>query len=294
MRRQTLGRALSLVVFAFGSLIAQAPAPEAKMLHALGLGENPPSSSEITKRVLSRWGGHHRTKEIAPRQERHPAGTATKVVGLNAESHDWAPPRELVKTDSRAFEKWLDTARPEPLPMEVRARVLRTLPTYGEITRLNHRGQRKLLAVRALLQAMGRAPAYDIKVVDVPVLRVGVYARTVILISGPALSVLGPEELQAVAAHEIGHEYFTADYERAYGLRNTERLKELELMCDAIALVTLERLRINPSRLMSAVAKSASYNRLHFGDAMDESAYPTLSERQVFASEVVAWMLSAR
>ena len=41
-----------------------------EMLHALGLGENPPTSSEITQRVLSRCYGRRRTPASVPRRER--------------------------------------------------------------------------------------------------------------------------------------------------------------------------------------------------------------------------------
>lgn len=69
---------------------------------------------------------------------------------------------------------------------------------------------------------------------------------------------------------------------------------ELELVCDAVALVTLERLHIDSSRLMSAVAKVTRYNRQHFGDAVDESGYPTLSQRGTFAREVIEWFARGR
>ena len=47
---------------------------------------------------------------------------------------------------------------------------------------------------------------YDIKVIDMRYARVGLYEQAVVLISKPALTLLEPEELQALVAHEMGHE----------------------------------------------------------------------------------------
>jgi hypothetical protein len=224
-----------------------------------GSGENAPSSQEIAEQLVSRF------------------------------AH-WSTPHDLLTADSRAFAEWLDTARPTPLTAEAKARVLNSLPVEGEIKSIDGSGRQKLAALRLLLQATGRDSEYEIKVADVPTLRVGVYERTVILISKTALALLDPEELQAVGAHEIGHEYFTADYERASGQNDKRRLKELELMCDAVALVTLVRLHVNPSRLISAFEKVTRYNRQYRKSAVDESAYPTLSERRTFTHDVIAWL----
>jgi len=202
----------------------------------------------------------------------------------------WPTAHDLLATDARAFADWLDSARPTRLTAEAKARVLGSLPTDGEITRINRLGHQKLAALRLLLHATGRDTEYEIKVVNVRTLRVGVYERTVILISETALALLAAEELQAVGAHEIGHEYFTADYERASRQNDKRRLKQLELMCDAVALVTLVRLQFNPSRLISAFEKVTRYNRQYQSGWVDESAYPTLSERRTFARDVIAWL----
>lgn len=210
------------------------------------------------------------------------------------QSRDWSTPGELLATDSRAFLEWLETARPEGIAPLAKARALSALPAEGEITRLNDSQQQKLVAVRSLFSATGRDGAYEIKVVDIPMARVGLYERAAILISEHALTVLGAEELQALVAHETGHEYFTAEYDRASDRRDKARLKELELICDAVAIVILEQLHIDSARLVSAVEKITRYNDLYRPGRMDESAYPTLSERRAFARQVLAWLSRSR
>jgi len=210
------------------------------------------------------------------------------------QSREWSTPRGLLAMECRAFLEWLESARPEPVTAHAKARALSALPAEGQIGLLNDSQRQKLAAVRTLLSATGRDGAYEIKVVDIPMARVGVYERAAILISEHALIVLEAEELQALVAHETGHEYFTADYDRALGRQDKPRLKELELMCDAVAIVTLERLHIDSARLVSAVEKITRYNELHRPGRIDESGYPTLSERRAFVRQVVAWLPRAR
>lgn len=141
---------------------------------------------------------------------------------------------------------------------------------------------------------MGRDSVYEIKVVDAPLARIGLYERTVVLISNTALALVKADELQALVAHEIGHEYLSADHARASRLGDHSRLKELELLCDAFAIVTLQGLGLDPSRLMAGVEKITRYNRQVFGTAVNETGYPTLSERREFARAVRAWAARGR
>ena len=210
------------------------------------------------------------------------------------QSREWSTPRELLTTDSQAFLQWLEAARPEPVAAHAKVRALSALPAEGEINVVDDSEQQKLAAVRELLRAIGRDAAYEIKVVDIPMARVGVYERAAILISEHALTVLEAEDLQALVAHETGHEYFTADYDSALGRQDKPRLKQLELICDAVAIATLERLHIDSARLVSAVEKITRYNQLHRPGRVDESGYPTLSERRAFARQVLAWLAHAR
>ena len=113
--------------------------------------------------------------------------------------------------------------------------------------------------------------------------------RAIILISEPALTLLDADELQSLVAHEVGHEYVWAERERSFRLADRSRLKDLELMCDAIAIVTLHGLGMDVSRLMTGVQKTSRFNRERFGTANNEKDYPTVAERRAFAGAVAAW-----
>ena len=91
-----------------------------------------------------------------------------------------------------------------------------------------------------------------------------------------------------LVAHEVGHEYVWTERERAFRLGDRSRLKDLELMCDGIAIVTLQGLGMDVSRLMSGVQKISRFNRERFGTANNELDYPSLAQRQVFARAMAA------
>ena len=70
-----------------------------------------------------------------------------------------------------------------------------------------------------------------------------------------ALRLLDADELQALLAHELGHEYVWSKYKRRTALGEATHVKELELVCDGIAIVMLRELRIDASRLITAIEK---------------------------------------
>jgi Zn-dependent protease with chaperone function len=198
-------------------------------------------------------------------------------------------PRDLLVDPPAAFIELLEAARPAPVSIEDMGAILRALPPEGEVTKLGASAQQKVDAVRQLLTAT-RRDWYEIKVIDLPQAAVALYARTVVLISEPALELLNAAELQAMAAHEVGHEYVWTEWDRARQHGAQQRLKELELVCDAIAAVTLHQLGLDPSRLNDALEKVTRFNRQRFGSADNEKNYPTLAERRAFTRDIQRWL----
>jgi Peptidase family M48 len=208
--------------------------------------------------------------------------SAHEAMALTTSQH-------LLATDPNAFRRFLETARPAPVSTEDKARVLSTLPLEGDVTDFSASARQKLAALTKVLRATKRESVYEIKVIDVPQAAIGLHARAVILISESALTLLDADELQALVAHEIGHEYVWTERERAFQLADRRRLKDLELMCDGIAIVTLHGLGMEVSRLMAGVQKISRFNRERFGTAVNERDYPTLAQRRAFARAVVKW-----
>ena len=99
-----------------------------------------------------------------------------------------------------------------------------------------------------------------------------------VLIPAPTIALLSIAELQAMVAHEIGHEYVWTEWNRAHQHADRDRLKELELVCDSIAAVTLHQLGMDSSSVIDAIEKVTRFNRQRFGTATNEKNYPTVAD----------------
>ena len=180
---------------------------------------------------------------------------------------------------------YVTECRPEPVSPDEKAAVLRTLPRGGAITTFTPVQRIKLDAVGRVLHVLGRDHVYEVRVIDVPQAWTGLYDRAVLLVSAPALDVLKATELQALVAHEAGHEYLFRKYEAARLAGDHARLREIETACDAVAVLTLEDLGLPGARVASAIEKVYRYNRSRFGVALDESSYPAVKERRRLAAQ---------
>ncbi len=62
-------------------------------------------------------------------------------------------------------------------------------------------------------------------------------------------------------AHELGHEYFAAEYEPARRKQAIiDVVREVELRCDAVAIITMKSLGLKPNSLLSGVSKQTKFN----------------------------------
>jgi Peptidase family M48 len=212
----------------------------------------------------------------------HPARCVALVVALAlagapaaAQSLSSIRPGELLAMDPTALARLLDESRPAPISATVRGEVLAGLPKKGEVHNLNDSERRKLAALAPLLEAVHRASVYAIKIIDVPSAFVGLHARTVILISRPALALLTGDELRGVVAHETGHEYVHAEWERATAEGQTGRLQDLELVCDIIGVVTLRAIGQGAWSLVAAIEKISRFNDSRFGAEIEAPEHPS-------------------
>jgi Zn-dependent protease with chaperone function len=148
--------------------------------------------------------------------------------------------------------------------------------------------------MRRILELHRRDAVYVIQVIEVSQAAVALHARAVVLVSERALDLLEADELQALVAHEIGHEYFWAEYFHARRDTNQSSLRMLELLCDGFAVVTLAHAGVSPHRLTSALDKIARHNRDRFGGALNEDSYPSVTERRRFVGRLVEWLGRSR
>jgi len=180
----------------------------------------------------------------------------------------------------------LRALRPPAASMQERARVLATLPENGALEP-TVTDARKIAALEAILVYHDRQGVFAIKLIDVPQIVVGLYKRVVLLLSRSALQQLSESELQAMVAHEIGHDYFEADLERSLHANDLAVRQTLELKCDGIAVLTLVALRLKGSPLHEGARKMASFNE-RLGAIAGAEGYPSLGERRAFVKALLA------
>jgi hypothetical protein len=154
----------------------------------------------------------------------------------------------------------------------------------------NARDRAKLAALDPVLRAVQREEVYEIRVVEIPSATIAIDSRAVILVSQRALGLLDADQLRAAVAHEAAHEYVWDDWERAAQRADWKRLRQLELLCDGIAIVTLHNIGSDTSSLIKAAQRLTSSNLLWRGAPPNPERYPMLSERRAFAREVAAWI----
>jgi len=182
--------------------------------------------------------------------------------------------------------QWLRALRPAPITPGQHARAVAVLPEAGELTpgRDEHA---KLAMLEAVLVYHERVQVFETKLIDVPQAVVALYQRAVILISRPALRLVSGAELQALVAHEIGHEYFWDDFERTHERRDKLGRQELELKCDGIAVLTLIGVGGNPARLVAGLRKMLRFNQA-MGAVANADEYPGLQDRQRLVTAIRA------
>jgi hypothetical protein len=186
--------------------------------------------------------------------------------------------------------EFLRRHRPPSVSPELRARVVASLPAEGEMAPTPAE-LTKLSALDPVLDLYGRLGLVDIKVVDVNYAFAGVHGRTILLITREALTQVNAGELQAIAAHELAHEYFRDEYDAALKAGAYERLQELELRCDGIAVMTLRLLGIDAAHLGRAAAKLARYNE-RIGVTSNGLRQVSLEARLAFIRKVDARVTS--
>ncbi len=200
--------------------------------------------------------------------------TGLFAVPLSAEGRCTAGPAGPHDVD------YLTACRPEPVSSQEKDAFVRTLPPDGALTTFTSAQRTKIDALTAVLRLHEREAVYDVRLIDVPQAWLGLYGRAVLLISVPALNMLDAGELQALVAHEIGHEYLLAGWEAARAAGDDARLRHVEAACDAIAALSLRALGLSTQPLASAITKVERYNRARFGVPQNASSYSGAGERR--------------
>jgi hypothetical protein len=181
-------------------------------------------------------------------------------------------------------EAFLEGLRPRPLAPHLRAQVMASLPAEGEV-RASEKETRKLAAIEPILDYHRRRDVLQLKLITVGHAFVGLHARTVLLVSREALDLVDAPELQALIAHEMGHEYFWDEYAAAMATGDRDKVQELELRCDGVAVLTLRELGLEAAALVRAVTALTRFNE-RIGAMASAGSYTSLKDRIAFVKEL--------
>jgi hypothetical protein len=194
--------------------------------------------------------------------------------------------RYFTETRGLSLDRYLKTLRPPGISAEAKARSLAMVRGQDIVTPSAAR-QAKLDALQPLLEYLERDSITDVRVLRVGLAWSGLLQGAAVLVSEEAIDLLGVEELQAVVAHELAHEYFAGEYERARVAQEYDTVKEIELRCDAVSIVTMMSLGREPEALLSGVSKLTRFNERH-GYSNSRVLDPTVEERTRFGRAIIA------
>ena len=174
----------------------------------------------------------------------------------------------------------VEQSRPVPLDVAQRAAAVAALPDVGEVLVFDASEALRLAGVPAVLRTARREGVFVVKVLDLPQAVVALFERSAVLISRPVLQLLSVPELQALVAHELGHEFVRAEWSEARRAGDRQRLHEVELVCDIIAMVIVESLGQDPRALLHGLQKLTNFNVERFARSSRDQEYPTLAVRR--------------
>jgi len=100
-------------------------------------------------------------------------------------------------------------------------------------------------------------------------------------VSTRALLMLTEEELQAAVAHEVGHIYTMVEAYYAERAKDDAKLRETELLADAVSALTMKALRKDPASLLRVIEKELSRLAAQGTVALTDASHPTTESRKV-------------
>lgn len=190
----------------------------------------------------------------------------------------------FAQTRQRSWDDYLKSIRPAAVSADKKARAL-AMVRKEDVIEPSAERQAKLDALRPVLAYLERDVAIEVKILRLELAWAGFLGGAAVLVSEGAVDLLTAEELQAVVAHELAHEYFSDEYEGARTSKRYDMVKEIELRCDAISIVTLRGLHLDPGALLSAVAKLTKFNERR-GFPNSPNLAPSAEERASFSRAV--------
>ena len=191
----------------------------------------------------------------------------------------------FAKPGRRSWDDYLKSIRPAAVSAEKKARSL-AMVRKEDVIEPSAKRQAKLDALHPVLEYLERDTGIEVKILRLRLGWAGSLGGATVLVSEEAIDLLTAEELQAVVAHELAHEYFADEYEAARHDMRYDTVKEIELRCDAVSIITMKGLRLDSGALLSGVAKLTKFNERR-GFANNPNLVPSVEERTIFSHAMV-------
>lgn len=110
--------------------------------------------------------------------------------------------------------------------------------------------------------------------------------NNLLVVSDKIVEITSAEEFRAATAHELGHLFFVEVYSGFLANKDYKTIQQIEMNCDAVALVLLQRINENPKAIGQAlkkIYKAATELRREQGKEMVASPmYPDIDKRLDF------------
>jgi hypothetical protein len=184
----------------------------------------------------------------------------------------------------------LASMRPDAVSESDKKKLLEDLPLVTAANRVNdHKRLEHLVArVQGALKLHGRAGIMEIIVFNDS--RPIVYNKpgVVVVLSTEVLKIVGDDDaaLIGVVAHELAHEYVALPMLYALRAANNLKTSELELFCDAVAVVTILSLRMNPDSYRKALERICRHSQEAAFLNEGSGSHPSLDARLRLIAEI--------
>ena len=109
----------------------------------------------------------------------------------------------------------------------------------------------------------------------------------VLAISDGLAEPLYDEELASIISHELGHSYFMDEMAAAQKKRDAQAMRVVELKCDAVALLSLKLLGLNPACYLRGLQRVQTITRRKGLSTGIFQSHPELVERAQFAQRLI-------
>jgi len=180
--------------------------------------------------------------------------------------------------------------RPEPVSQSDRVILTSSLPFLTDRNRVEDTRQLALLYARIekTLRFCQRYGVVDLILFRHPEPIVYSRAGVVLAISTEVLKIIGNDDaaLAGIVAHELAHEYVALQMLSAIRSGNLSGIRELELFCDAVAVVVLLDLGLDPANYSRALKRIARHSKAATVLNDGSSTHPAIELRLQVISDI--------